>query len=138
MKSKKQWQPDIYVMGKASRSKRLMRQLGAIQKTHASLEADHANLVKGKEAELEKLRSGQVLAAVLQRLDRNQIQAVTDVLNRTDTDEIGHTRMLKQYLAQHRADLERTGLDSDYAAYVLVANADVIRGMGEARRNMLN
>lgn len=69
--------------------------------------------------------------------DDNQMQAIMDLLNRQDLDDLALTKALKAYLGRFRDDLLAKGLNSDYMAYWLLANADALRQMA-ANRNHLN
>lgn len=68
-------------------------------------------------------------------LNSDQIQAVVDILCRTDIDDIGQTKLIKQYLAQFSQQLQAIGMVPDYLAYVLTANADNLRAMAKASNN---
>jgi glucuronate isomerase len=68
-------------------------------------------------------------------LNADQIQAVIDILNRTDVDDIGQTKLIKKYLSQFSKQLEAVGVLPDYLAYVLIANAPNLRAMAKASNN---
>lgn len=64
-------------------------------------------------------------------LNDSQMQAVIDILNRPNLDDIAITKLLKQYLGQFQQQLSAVGVVPDYLAYVLLANKEQLRAMAK-------
>jgi hypothetical protein len=62
-------------------------------------------------------------------LNDSQMQAVIDILNRPNLDDIEITKLLKQYLGQFSQQFAVVGVVPDYLAYVLLANKKQLRSM---------
>jgi hypothetical protein len=132
-------------MGKQSRIKAERRARRLIEQQLKQIDQE----IKQGEDTLKKLESSkaEMLADLLtenanwqQRslgdfLNSDQIHAVIDILNRPNLDQIAQTKLIKQYLAKFATQLEAVGVLPDYLAYVLIANADKLRGMARASNN---
>jgi hypothetical protein len=62
-------------------------------------------------------------------LNPDQIQAVLDILNRPNLDDIAIAKLLKQYLAKFSQQLSAVGLEHTYLAYMILARKDQLRAM---------
>lgn len=68
-------------------------------------------------------------------LNDEQIQAVVDIMNRPGLDDLAVTKMLKSYLGQFNLQLSAIGVNPDYLAYLLLANAPALRQASAASNN---
>jgi hypothetical protein len=119
-------------MGKAKReSKRLIEQLLQTEKAIAESEQIIAKLQTEKAKfiadTLTENGPGWKQTSLQDLLTKDQIQAVVDILNRPNLDDIAQTKLLKDYLRQYAQQLEAKGVLPDYLAYVLIHQADQIR-----------
>lgn len=120
-------------MGKEKReAKRLIEQIREAdkaitesEKAIAKLESAKAELLAGMLTE----SPGQRTITLQDLLTKDQLQAVVDILNRPNLDDIAQTRLLKDYLRQFDQQLQAKGVLPDYLAYLLLANAAQIRQM---------
>jgi anion-transporting ArsA/GET3 family ATPase len=126
-------QRDIYVMGKEKRrAKRLIEELREVDKEIAKSQQAIEELKSTKAkfmADVLTESSDTKMTSLGDLLTKDQIQAVVDILNRTNIDEISQTKMIKDYLRQFDAQLQAKGVIPDYLAYVLIHQADQIRAM---------
>jgi hypothetical protein len=120
-------------MGKEKRAaKRLIEQLRKANKDLAESEKQLAELKRAKAefmADVLSESSDTKMTSLSALLTKDQIQAVVDILNRTNIDEIAQTKLLKEYLRTFDAQLQAKGVLPDYLAYVLIHQADQIRAM---------
>lgn len=120
-------------MGKEKRrAKRLIEELRKVEKDIAQSE----QVIEQLKAEKAKFMADVLtespdtkMTSLGDLLTKDQIQAVVDILNRTNIDEIAQTKMIKDYLRQFDAQLQAKGVIPDYLAYMLIHHADQIRAM---------
>lgn len=65
-------------------------------------------------------------------LNDEQMQAVVDILNRTDIDEYRQTNAIKNYLKRYEKELEAIGVSYTYLTYVVLVNAPALRELSAA------
>jgi hypothetical protein len=125
-------------MGKKSRKKResrgakdIIETIMECDKVIAETDAKIANLIGQKSQVLAgMLIEGQNILDFLHSiLNNSQVQAVVDIVNRQSLDDIARTKLLKQYLAQFKMQLEAKGLLPDYFAYLIMANEGAVKQM---------
>lgn len=147
-------------MGKKARLKRLAEAKGAKQILQQIAEMD--KIIAESTAELFALegQKAEILASMCLEADDNmshgapagdkkpqrqitlgellndaQMQAVIDILNRPNLDDLAITKLLKQYLGQFERQFAAVGVVPDYLAYVLLANKDALRQMARQSNN---
>jgi argininosuccinate lyase len=121
-------------LAEAKGAKNIFQQLSEVEKEIADNEAELKRLVEGKAAVLEGMLTENTPPGWQQKplgdvLNRNQIQAVVDIFNRTDIDDIAQTKLVKQYLSQFRQQIEVAGYDVGFLAYALLANKAALQQM---------
>lgn len=135
-------------MGKKARLKRLaeakgakdiLAQINALDQVIAESTAEIVSLEGQKAEMLANMmieNSGQQRTVSLgDLLNDSQMQAVIDILNRPNLDDIAVTKLLKQYLAQYAQQFAAVGIVPDYLAYVLLANKEQLRAMAKQSNN---
>lgn len=115
-------------LAEAKGAKSILEQINALNHEIAESEAELKRLEAGKAKVLEGLLIGENQGGRLSDfLNDAQIQAVVDILNRPNLDDIAQAKLLKQYLGQFHQELLAKGYRSDYLAYLIIANANAIR-----------
>lgn len=69
------------------------------------------------------------VASLSDILNPNQIQAVVDILNRKNLDDIEQTKLLKEYLGKFTEQLKTVGVDSNWLAYWFMHSAPKFRSL---------
>lgn len=111
-------------------AKSILEQLNALNAEIAQNEAQLAQLEAGKAEMLANMLLKENRTMQLgDILNPDQIQSVVNILNRTDIDDIQQTKLIKSYLSQFSRELQAIGVLPDYLAYVLIANAPMLRQM---------
>jgi hypothetical protein len=126
-------------LAEAKGAKQILEQIAALDKEIAANTADLVTL-EGQKAEMLAgmmiENSGQQRTVSLgDLLNDSQMQAVIDILNRPNLDDIAITKLLKQYLAQYAQQFAAVGIVPDYLAYVLLANKEQLRAMARQSNN---
>jgi hypothetical protein len=125
-------------LAEAQGAKQILEQINALDKEIAQSTAEIVTL-EGQKAEMladmlvENQPPGGRQVTLGDLLNDSQMQAVVDILNRPNLDDIALTKLLKQYLGQYAQQFAAVGVVPDYLAYVLLANKDALRQM--ARRS---
>jgi regulator of replication initiation timing len=124
-------------LAEAKGAKNIFQQLTELEKEIAVNEAELKSLEQGKAAVLEGLLTENTPPGWQQKplgdvLNRNQIQAVVDIFNRTDIDDIAQTKLVKQYLSQFTREINAAGYDVGFLAYALLANKAALQQMSAA------
>src|SRR6478609_7253963 len=113
-------------LAEAKNAKELLEQINALDAEIAANTADLITL-EGQKGQMlanmliENQPPGRRATTLSDLLNDSQIQAVIDILNRPNLDDIAVTKLLKQYLAQFSQQLSAVGADANYMAYFLLA-----------------
>jgi hypothetical protein len=123
-------------LAEAKGAKNILEELSALNLEIAQNEAELAKLEAGKAAVLEGLLTENHPPGWSQKplgdiLNRNQVQAVVDIFNRTDIDDIAQTKLVKQYLAQFAQQIQVAGYQVDFLAYLLLAHKASLQQMAK-------
>jgi hypothetical protein len=117
-------------------AKSLIEQIIALDAEIAQSEHEIANLQASKKAYMESVmvNENNPRFALAEFLTDAQGQAVVDILNRPNLDEIAQTKLLKQYLGQPqiRQQLSAKSMDHEYLAYMIMHQAENIRQAARA------
>jgi hypothetical protein len=127
-------------LAEAKGAKSILEQLSILNQEIAQSEAELQKLEEGKAKMLEGLMTenapkGWKQTSLGDILNADQIQAVIDILNRPNLDDIAITKLLKQYLAKFSQQLNAVGVVPDYLAYVLLANKEQLKAMARQSNN---